>query len=96
MIKRKLKQYQIKRLHDHVPICNRIDGKAIVPPGQWFLQAVVIHKDRIRPHKKEAHSFADIFGTINSGGIILSGVSFDQAEDLTLAGDNLESYSEFD
>jgi hypothetical protein len=81
-MKRKLKDHQISRLTNHVPVCNSLDGKAIV-----------IHKDRIRPHKKDAVTFAHVFGTVNSGGIILAGASYEKAEDLSLG---IESITELD
>ena len=84
-MKRNLKEHQIKRLVNHVPICCAIDGKAIV-----------IHKDRIRPHKKDAVTFAYVFGTVSSGGILLAGVNYQKADDLTLGIDPVESIEELD
>lgn len=80
LTKRKLKQNQLARLSDHVPVCTQPDSRA-----------VVIHKDRIRPHKKDAVSFAYVFGTINTGGIVLAGISYEKAEDLSLGIDTTDS-----
>jgi hypothetical protein len=79
MIKRKLKDHQIGRLHDHVPVCTNLESKP-----------VVVHKDRIRSHKKDAVTFAYVFGTVNSGGIILAGASYEKAEDLSLGIDSIQ------
>ena len=73
MTVRKPKASMIAQLENHVPICTKLESRP-----------VAIHKNRIRPHKKDAVTFAHIFGTISEGGIILSGVSYEKAEDLSL------------
>ena len=81
IVKRKLKQNLISKLADHVPICTKPDSRPIA-----------IHKDRIRAHRKDAVTFAHVFGTINEQGIILKGVSFDETEDLSLGFSSDQDY----
>lgn len=75
-VKRTLKKRQIARLSDHVPVCYESSERC-----------VVYHKSRLRKHKEDALSFSDVFGTAEGTGTILAGVTFDEADDLSLGLD---------
>lgn len=76
-VRRVLKPKQEKRLGDHVPVCIKQGGRCIV-----------YHVSRVRRAQDDAVTFASVFGTALEGGIVFKGMSYDEADDLTLGVDN--------
>ena len=86
---------EIKKLIGTLPYESGFKKRMRFHQG-WWRAFVLAEKEGNYPHKKDAVTFAYVFGTVSSGGILLAGVNYEKADDLTLGIDPVESIEELD